>query len=161
MTLHWVTEVKRWDISWLQSVQPSTKTLVDTTLSTNIQKVRFRIIHVRIQEGGFRISWWNWSHKINQKSDKLMDQTPQKNMRLYLTMALMVSSQSGLSLGWMWASSGTMSSSSRWRPGLKPLQPKERKRTNYTELMITLITNVGQWCNHSLWLFILIKYLIF
>lgn len=40
-----------------------------------------------------------------------------------LTMALMVSSQSGRSLGWMWASSGTMSSSSRWRPGLRPLKP--------------------------------------
>lgn len=43
-----------------------------------------------------------------------------------LTIALMVSSQSGLSLGWIWASSGTMSSSSRWRPDLRPLQSTHR-----------------------------------
>lgn len=47
-----------------------------------------------------------------------------------LTMALMVSSQSGLSLGCMWASSGTISSSSRWRPGLRPLQPTHTQTWN-------------------------------
>lgn len=44
-----------------------------------------------------------------------------------LTIALMVSSQSGRSRGWMLlASSGTISSSSGCRPGLRPLRGEGR-----------------------------------
>ncbi len=46
-----------------------------------------------------------------------------------LTIALMVSSQSGRSRGWMLlASSGTISSSSGCRPGLRPLRGEGRER---------------------------------
>lgn len=52
-----------------------------------------------------------------------------------LTIALMVSSQSGLSLGWIWASSGTTSSSSssRWRPDLRPLWSTHKRSTTKSE----------------------------